>query len=194
MTIVFARPGHGKALALDTPLPTPTGWTTMGDVTVGDELLSADGQPTRVVAATEVMLGRPCYEIEFSDGTVIVADAQHQWLTQTRASPKSAQAATVTVQGHHLAPGNTRDAVKHGVAIVPQELASIEDMTVYENLFVGRELHRGRPEPSGDDREAEETLAVFDVAISPTARMGSLPSACARSSRSSRPPVPAPGW
>ncbi len=81
MIIVAARPGVGKALALDTPLPTPAGWTTMGDVAVGDELLGADGRPTRVVAATEVMLGRPCYEVEFSDGTVIVADAEHQWLT-----------------------------------------------------------------------------------------------------------------
>jgi replicative DNA helicase len=93
MIIVAARPGVGKALALDTPLPTPTGWTTMGDIAVGDEVLGADGRPTRVVAATEVMLGRPCYEVEFSDGTVIVADAGHQWLTETRASRKSAQAA-----------------------------------------------------------------------------------------------------
>lgn len=83
MIIVAARPGVGKALALDTPLPTPTGWTTMGDVAVGDELLDADGRPTRVVAATEILLGRPCFEIEFSDGTVIVADEQHQWLTET---------------------------------------------------------------------------------------------------------------
>ena len=37
-----------------------------------------------VVAATEAMHGRPCYEVEFSDGEVIVADAQHQWLTWTR--------------------------------------------------------------------------------------------------------------
>jgi replicative DNA helicase len=81
MIIVAARPGVGKALALDTPLPTPAGWTTMGDVAVGDQLLAADGCPTRVVAATDVMLGRPCYEIEFSDGTVIVADADHQWPT-----------------------------------------------------------------------------------------------------------------
>ncbi len=81
MIIVAARPGVGKALALDTPLPTPTGWTTMGDVSVGDQLIGADGQPTLVVAATEVMLGRPCYEVEFSDGTVIVADAEHQWPT-----------------------------------------------------------------------------------------------------------------
>ncbi|WP_040839197.1 replicative DNA helicase [Nocardia brevicatena] len=93
MIIVAARPGVGKALALDTPLPTPTGWTTMGEVAVGDELLDAEGKPTRVVAATEVMVDRPCYEVEFSDGTVIVADEQHQWLTETRASRRSAQQA-----------------------------------------------------------------------------------------------------
>ena len=31
MVVVAARPGMGKAPALDTPLPTPTGWTTMGE-------------------------------------------------------------------------------------------------------------------------------------------------------------------
>jgi replicative DNA helicase len=94
LVIVAARPAVGKALALDTPLPTPTGWTTMGDVAVGDQLIGADGRPTTVVAATDVLHGRPCYEVEFSDGTIIVADAQHQWLTETRASRKSAWAAT----------------------------------------------------------------------------------------------------
>lgn len=93
MIVVAARPGMGKALALDTPLPTPTGWTTMADVAVGDLLIGADGKPTRVVAATEVMVGRPCYEVEFSDGTVVVADAEHQWLTETRASRRKARAA-----------------------------------------------------------------------------------------------------
>ncbi len=68
MIIVAARPGVGKALALDTPLATPSGWTTMGQVQVGDHLIGADGKPTRVVAATEVMADRPCYEVEFSDG------------------------------------------------------------------------------------------------------------------------------
>ncbi|MEU5406546.1 replicative DNA helicase [Nocardia asteroides] len=81
MIIVAARPGVGKALALDTPLPTPNGWTTMGEVRVGDELIGPDGRPTRVVATTEVMSDRPCYEVEFSDGTVIIADEEHQWTT-----------------------------------------------------------------------------------------------------------------
>ncbi len=95
MIVIAARPGMGKALKVDTPLPTPTGWTTMGDVAVGDWLVGPDGKPTQVVAATDVMFGRPCYEVEFSDGTVIVADAEHEWLTDTRASRKSAQAAAV---------------------------------------------------------------------------------------------------
>lgn len=93
MIVIAARPAVGKALALDTPLVTPTGWTTMGEVQVGDEVIGADGRPTRVVAATEVMTDRPCYEVSFSDGSTIVADAQHQWLTDTRASRKSLQAA-----------------------------------------------------------------------------------------------------
>ena len=81
MIVIAARPAVGKALALDTPLPTPTGWTTMGEVRVGDHLIGADGKPTQVVAATEVMHDRPCYEVEFDDGEVIVADENHQWLT-----------------------------------------------------------------------------------------------------------------
>jgi replicative DNA helicase len=89
MVVVAGRPGSGKALALDTPLATPTGWTTMGNVRVGDRLLGADGRPTRVVAATEIMTGRPCFEVEFSDGTVIVADAEHQWRTTTRAARRA---------------------------------------------------------------------------------------------------------
>jgi replicative DNA helicase len=89
MIVIAARPAIGKALALDTPLPTPAGWTTMGDVSVGDQLLGVDGRPVTVVAATEVMHGRPCYEVEFSDGEIIVADGQHQWVTWDRRTRKA---------------------------------------------------------------------------------------------------------
>jgi replicative DNA helicase len=90
MVVVAARPAVGKALALDTPLPTPAGWTTMGEVAVGDRLVGADGLPTTVTAATEVMTGRPCYEVEFADGTVVVADGQHGWLTESRTDGRAA--------------------------------------------------------------------------------------------------------
>src|SRR4051794_27438426 len=100
MVVIAARPGVGKALALDTPIATPSGWTTMGEIRVGDRVMGSDGRPTTVVAATDVMTDRPCYEVHFSDGSVIVADAQHQWLTETRASRKSAQAAATGWNPH----------------------------------------------------------------------------------------------
>ncbi|WP_049797665.1 replicative DNA helicase [Kribbella flavida] len=87
MIIVAARPAMGKALALDTPLPTPSGWTTMGEVATGDVLLDADGRPTRVVAATDVLLDRPCFRLTFSDGTTLVADAEHQWVVEDGGQP-----------------------------------------------------------------------------------------------------------
>ncbi|HEX5540867.1 MAG TPA: replicative DNA helicase [Micromonospora sp.] len=84
LIVVAGRPGLGKALALDTPLPTPDGWTTMGEVAVGDRLLGADGRPTTVTAISPVRHERPCYEVEFSDGSVIVADGSHLWATRDR--------------------------------------------------------------------------------------------------------------
>ncbi|MDX6347680.1 MAG: replicative helicase [Streptomyces sp.] len=109
MIVIAARPAMGKALALDTVLPTPTGWTTMGEVNVGDLLLAADGTPTRVVAATDVMIGRPCYEVTFDDGTAVVADADHQWLTDTRASRRSAQENRPDRQSTHAAVRTTKE-------------------------------------------------------------------------------------
>jgi RecB family exonuclease len=67
-----------KGLALDTPLPTPTGWTTMGEVEVGDELIGRDGRATLVVAKSQVH-HRPCYLVSFKDGSSVVADNVHLW-------------------------------------------------------------------------------------------------------------------
>lgn len=71
----------GKALAVDTPLPTPDGWTTMGDARVGDILFDEQGRQCRVTFATEVMYDRPCYRVAFSDGSSIIADEDHRWFT-----------------------------------------------------------------------------------------------------------------
>ncbi|HEV2753102.1 MAG TPA: hypothetical protein VGV36_04610, partial [Solirubrobacteraceae bacterium] len=77
---------EGKALALDTPIPTPSGWTTMGALAVDDEVFDARGQPTPVVAASEVVVGRECREVVFSDATTIIADVDHRWESWTKFS------------------------------------------------------------------------------------------------------------
>ncbi|MEU4566143.1 replicative DNA helicase [Micromonospora sp. NPDC023956] len=99
LIIVAGRPGLGKALALDTPLPTPQGWTTMGEVEVGDQLLGADGTPTTVTAAFDIRHDRPCHEVEFSDGSTIVADAEHLWKTDHAGVVTTAQIAATLRTG-----------------------------------------------------------------------------------------------
>ncbi len=72
---------EGKALAMSTPIPTPSGWRAMGDLEPGDYVFDESGKPTQVVAATPPMTNRPCREVLFSDGSYVIADADHQWFT-----------------------------------------------------------------------------------------------------------------
>jgi len=86
---ITGSPGGGKALALDTPIPTPSGWTTMGDLEVGDEVFDENGHVCRVTFVTETMLDHECFDVVFDDGSVITADADHRWLTETQSSRAS---------------------------------------------------------------------------------------------------------
>ncbi len=76
---------EGKALSIATPIPTPDGWTTMGDIRAGDTVFTHTGRQVRVTAATAVMTGRACFEITFSDRSTMIADASHEWLTTSKA-------------------------------------------------------------------------------------------------------------
>lgn len=80
---VLGKPGLGKALDVDTEIPTPDGVRRMGDLQVGDAVFGADGRPTAVVAVSELMTDRECWELTFSTGERIVADAEHLWVTET---------------------------------------------------------------------------------------------------------------
>lgn len=71
---------NGKALSVNTKIPTPNGYTTMGDLKVGDEVFDKDGNITRVTFATQIMYNHICYEVTFSDGEKIIADEEHNWL------------------------------------------------------------------------------------------------------------------
>ena len=75
---------EGKALALDTAVPTPLGWRRIGEMSPGDFVFDDAGQPTLVVAVSPVMVSRPCHEVVFSDGTKVVTDVDHQWRTRDK--------------------------------------------------------------------------------------------------------------
>lgn len=106
-------PRHGKALALDTPIPTPNGWTTIGSLVVGDTVFDECGAPCTVTAVSDIWRQRPVYRVLTDDGDEIIADAEHEWLvrlcrkypvqklktTQYLAGRKSKRAPMITAQG-----------------------------------------------------------------------------------------------
>lgn len=71
--------GVGKALAVDTPIPTPHGFVTMGSLTEGSTVLDETGQPCTVTIAHPVQHDRDCYRVEMVGGAEIVADGEHLW-------------------------------------------------------------------------------------------------------------------
>lgn len=112
VVLLSAAPGAGKALALDTPLATPSGWTTMGEVKVGDMLFDEQGLPCSVVNMTEIMHNREVLEVCFDDGSNIVADAEHQWLVKSRSTRQARYNPTNPNRGAHFS--NTGKVTKVG--------------------------------------------------------------------------------
>ena len=83
MIIIAARPSMGKAQPLDARVLTPVGWTTMGELRVGDELASVDGQPSRVEGIFPQ--GRKqVYRVTFADGRSAECCDEHLWRVHYR--------------------------------------------------------------------------------------------------------------
>ncbi|WIB65553.1 ATP-binding protein [Curtobacterium sp. MCBD17_040] len=82
----FARMGRPvviidpKALSLDTPIPTPSGWRKNGDLRVGDQVFDRHGRPTTITALSPLFEQSDLYEVKFDDGQIIKADGQHRWV------------------------------------------------------------------------------------------------------------------
>lgn len=61
----------------------------MADVKVGDQVFDIDGNLCNVVEVHPVWFDRPCYKLGFSDGSEIIADEEHLWLTHEKPYRKS---------------------------------------------------------------------------------------------------------
>lgn len=71
--------GFDEPLALDTVVPTPSGWRMIGELRAGDEVYGRDGRALRVLGASPVHVDRDCYRVTFSDGTTVTTDGAHRW-------------------------------------------------------------------------------------------------------------------
>jgi hypothetical protein len=67
---------------MDSPILTPNGWVKMGDIEVGDRVISIDGNST-IVSGVFPQGEKDIWELTFSDGVKVECCSDHLWLTQT---------------------------------------------------------------------------------------------------------------
>ena len=108
---------EGKALAVDTPIPTPAGWRLMGELRPGEQVFDESGCPATVVGATPAMLGRPCREVVFSDGQSLVSDISHGWVTRTRAERRRGRPGSVRTTAEIAASLRAGDGWNHHIPL-----------------------------------------------------------------------------
>ena len=79
---------------------------------------------------------------------------------------------TLTIDGRAVTEFVTANAERYGIAMVHQELAVFDNMTVAENIFVDRPpLTGGIIDSAAMHGKADELLALFGLAIDPRERM-----------------------
>src|SRR6218665_4084429 len=69
---------QGNCLPLDAKILTPTGWTTMGKIEPGDQLMTPFGTVTSVTDKYPVKV-RPVYRLTLRDGSRVEACSDHLW-------------------------------------------------------------------------------------------------------------------
>lgn len=70
---------HYKAVDVNEPVPTPSGWRPHGELDVGDSVFGPDGSVRKVVGRTEVFTNADCYRVTFSDGYEVTVSGDHLW-------------------------------------------------------------------------------------------------------------------
>lgn len=76
--LIADQPGLGKGHPLSTPLLTPSGWTPIGDLQIGDSVIGwlGDAIPVTKVFNRGML---PVYTVTLDDGATIKCDGDHLW-------------------------------------------------------------------------------------------------------------------
>ncbi|UGO54273.1 hypothetical protein HAYMO_291 [Serratia phage vB_SmaM_Haymo] len=86
--VVTAQPGFGKAQSLDASIKIPGGWKRMGDISIGDRVISRDGTECNVTGVfpqgvTEL------WRVHFADGRFTDVNPDHLWEIRMRSNEGS---------------------------------------------------------------------------------------------------------
>ena len=78
LNLILASSGTGKLQPVSEPVLTPNGWSTMGELKVGDYVIGSSGTPIEVLAIYPQGV-KDVYTIKTKDGVDIRAGEEHLW-------------------------------------------------------------------------------------------------------------------
>lgn len=159
--------GTGKAQPLDSPVLTPRGWVTIGDLQKGDYVIGSDGKPTLVTGVFDRGV-RPILRMHFSDGASVECCTEHLWkVTDAHRRVRVLQAQDINVKKYGSAGFSC--AV---LAVQPVEMEA-RDVPVDPYCY-GIMLGDAYLSPKGgasitvDVRDADEMFDLFKVGLPDT--------------------------
>ena len=151
----------GKQLSLDTLIPTPDGFTTMGEIQVGDTVFDEKGNPCHVVAKSKVDFEEQAYRITFRDGQVIETGEHHQWCGEyTHGKRKKC----IMTTGELFRMPKTNDCVRFRIAVADTVRTGEKTLPV-EPYLMGYWLGNGnavKPEITVRTCDIPEVLAKIE--------------------------------
>ena len=95
---------------LSQKIVTPTGWTIMGKIKIGDKVIGRDGMPTEVLGIYPKG-EKDTYKVNTFDGTSTICCADHLWYTQTREEKNKNQQGKIRVTRDIIS--DLENGVKH---------------------------------------------------------------------------------
>jgi predicted ribonuclease YlaK len=82
LVTLVGKAGTGKAQPVSSPILTPTGYRPMGEIEPGQEVMTPDGVPAKVLAVFP-QGEKDIYRVRFTDGSSTECCQEHLWYTQT---------------------------------------------------------------------------------------------------------------
>lgn len=170
---LYQRVVDWKNLSLDTTVPTSTGWTTVAELKVGDELFDANGQVCRVLAKTPIYDDDPCYRVTFDDGSQFVTGGGHLWNVVIDGTTKTLPLVGATMTTNEICKRLNSGRRQRDVRIVNADFLKLEDaeLAVHPYLF-GAWLGDGESDSGRIGLGKEDADEMFGYLASDGAEIG----------------------
>ena len=161
--------GSGKATTLDTKILLADGWSTVGDVKIGDQVYGRDGELATVTHIFE-QGELPVWEIEFADHQVVRCSAEHLWtvIRESHGNRKESVEPLWELQALGIAVDNGNDVIEHPFSIplcepmdFPEKDLPIHPYVLGALLGDGSIVEKRAPIMSSADQEIADRISSY---------------------------------